>query len=57
MFTRDRGPVNFVTTIGIKLDMSNGENAFTHVRNIMAQLPNPTYHLDMAKELDGYKSI
>ncbi len=40
-----------------QFDMSNGENAFTHVRNIMAQLPNPTYHLDMAKELDGYKSI
>lgn len=22
MFTRDRGPVNFVTTIGIKLDIA-----------------------------------
>ena len=40
-----------------QFDMSNGENAYNHVSNIMTQMSNPVYHLDIEKEIQGYKSI
>ena len=40
-----------------QFNMKNGENAYKHVSNILVQVSNPVYYLDMVKELDGYNSI